>query len=71
MEYLLPCSVQGHFGVIRYTSDFSENTIVEMLLPQQFGFFSSQTFYNCCSFHNQTFIAVLCDCPHKCDFLEV
>ncbi len=27
MGYLWPCSIQYHFGVIRCTCDFSENTI--------------------------------------------
>ena len=29
MGYLSPCRVQGHFGIIRCTCDFSENTILK------------------------------------------
>ncbi len=47
IEYLLPCSVQGHFGVIHCTCDFSKNTIFKMLLLLHLNFFYKQTLYSC------------------------
>ncbi len=35
MGYLWPCRVQGHFGVIRCTCEFSENNISETILLLQ------------------------------------